>query len=177
MSEGDWAKARSALGRGVKPPFLGLRFGPTGSLVTDLSEVGKRWIEGEKTSKLIGTFGKRNLSAVPINRLIAAAEQFEAGGSPRDFVQAVMGFPTGDGIVRRQYLSLVEQGKMEVARELLAEYRKARGGNLPLNYAKVREIRREQEKERKQAKREIKGETRSQRITRRFKGDVERVIL
>lgn len=177
MTEGDWAKARSALGRGVKPPFLGLRFGPSGSLITDLSEVGRRFIEGEKTSKLIQTFGKRNLSAVPINRLIQAVEQFEAGGSPRDFIQAVAGFPTGDGIVRRQYLRLVEQGKMEVARELLAEYRKTRGGNLPLNYAKVREIRREHEKERKQAKREIKGETRSQRITRRFRGDVERVIL
>lgn len=180
ITEQDFDKAKAALQRGTIGAWsesLVVKTGPTARFLVESSEFLARAQQHGITAKMLTDFGKRNLESVALRKVLNAMDQLDAGGNPADFVSALMGFPTGEALIRRKYLQLIERGQTKVAKQLLKNYRQARGGHLPLNYAKVAEIRREATRQRKQDGKARKLETRAARIARQFPPDIERVVM
>lgn len=177
MGEGDWAKAKSEMSRVLQPGDFTVRFGPTGSLLQRVVELKQDIDEGRDISNVIQRFALREVSPVPAIKLWQSVQQLEAGGSPRDFVSVALGFPTHDAIVRKQYLTLLELGRNEVASNLLNEYRKARGGTLPIDYSTTRRMQATAKSERKEREKELKKETTSETIRRQFPSSVEDALF
>lgn len=180
ITEKDFDKAKAALVRGTVQAWadgLTVKTGPTARFLVESSEFLARAQQHGITAKMLTDFGKRNLESVALRKVLNALDQLDAGGNTSDFVSTLIGFPTGEALIRRKYLQLIERGKTDTAKQLLKDYRQARGGHLPLNYAKVAEIRREAKRERKQDGKTRRGETRAGRIARQFPADIQRVVM
>lgn len=179
MSQQDWVKARQAIINLPATDTFLPAFGPAGQALGDLQEITRRAGEGETTKKLIQRFGERNVLPVMVSRLFQAVEQWDAGGSARDFVQVLSGMPNATALIRREAMRLIERGQADTYRDFLRAVASQNGGVLPatlINPRAVARLRAEHRKETRLRKAELKKETPTEKGIRRLRGRAENLI-
>ncbi|MCB7130261.1 MAG: hypothetical protein J3T61_12065, partial [Candidatus Brocadiales bacterium] len=184
--EGDFEQMRAAALNVPSFESFVPTFGPTADALSDASTLFTKIREGESIEFFTDRFGFKdpkqiagliNVISVPLARGIrAASEQLEAGGSAKDLVQAVIGLPTSDAIIRSQVLRLAELGRTTTIKDLLQEYSRARGGHLPLNFSAIRRRKDEFTKKTRTRQKVQSVETLFEKNRRRFRGRTEETL-